>query len=232
MASHDGQNDRVDCDYSLMSSDRTINYGHFQDFVLSLVPEEREILRAFGNDRGTEDVNLTLGIEDLDPVIPVKGIEAIGILEWGTGDTRQVAEIDWKEGANLAVPCSIIQLRASVAALGVFPVGASVRLKANIAWGAGSSTHVTRTLRVTVPAGGTATFRIPKFAAKFFPLPQDPAAAAGIWTMLSGPGGDIVNFGTVAAAQFPGVEIPGIAKFATLTAAAGAGLSALFLLSL
>ena len=211
-----------------------VNYGqrHVLDFGFVAAPgttfKGESLLQARGEDCGTEMVTVTLGVEWEDNQILGK-LSAIALVTWGSGNGFTSAEIDFKEGTQFAIPASFLEI--NIRATGI-KVG-KVTFSANIAWGSGSRTYATRTLdKVTLDGGGAATVRIPRHSARFFPLPANAAGLAGTWLETASPGGDTLQVGTVAAAQLPGAEIAGPAKFVTLLGAPGAEITPLFLLSL
>lgn len=188
------------------------------------------VLKNPGRSTDAQQVFLTLGLrfDEMDlPPFDLEGgdrrLDIVALLSWGQGGAQFRAEVDWRNGVQVSVPASQVEVSALYEDVDINTfLGCTV--SAGYCWGAsGNRVLPTRTFpKLDLEAGAVAIVPVPPFANAFtvYQVGGDVTA-----TLLGGP--DVTDrvFGTIdptilgsaAILGGEGVKLPGGCRFIALT---------------
>jgi hypothetical protein len=179
-----------DCPSVMQNIDSQLGQGRE---LLKANGVERLIMRSTGIAQSNQNLVVDLGLEFDDGDLPAPAAGArfapiIGRIAWGQGSANFQAFVDYRQGVQLCVAASSIEVHASWEAT-TAPVYNRVICNAAISWGsrAGRS-FVTRSLGPTAVANGaTVVFPVPPFAYALIINATSANPLAGGVQQLGGP---------------------------------------------
>lgn len=172
-----------------------------------------------GDPRNTEVCVATLGFRIVEQGDIDRRWDGLALLRFGVGGTQHQAEIDWRQGCHIAVPCSYLEIGARYSVADASQV-LSVECRASLAWGGEPSRNLaTRSFGpIAVEPGVSAVFAVPAFAVAAHVGSPAPLPATFAFQQLADPAATTIidqAFGPelTAAKLTEGVHLHGSARF-------------------